>query len=388
MNVLVCGARGFVGRATAEALRRRGHRVVEGVSSHRRHEGGGAVVRMDFARDIEAATWLPRLVGIDAVVNAVGVLRDSPGRPIEAVHDRVPGALFDACAQSGVRRVVHVSALGIDGSRTAYARTKRAAEERLAAGTRAGRLDGVVVRPSIVFGAGGASSRLFLRLARLPALALPRLVHRALVQPIAVEELALGIAVLVDGTIDALGADRPDPLDALDGPDTRERAAGAERRASAPTIAAVGPAPIALAAFIASLRAQAGRAPRAGLHAARSPDLLERPRGRRVAVLAVVQRNAGPAGPRQRGVAAHVRTPARPARDPLRRLVEGDARMTAPTSPTTLTLGTRDARLLRASLVIVWLATALASALEAHGQSAALLAQAGLRSPALVAAVL
>jgi nucleoside-diphosphate-sugar epimerase len=67
----------------------------------------------------------------DAVVNTVGVLRDTRARPIDAVHQHTPIALFDACVQAGVRRVVHVSALGIVGSSTRYARTKLAADEHL-----------------------------------------------------------------------------------------------------------------------------------------------------------------------------------------------------------------------------------------------------------------
>jgi len=228
MNVLVCGARGFVGRAVCAALRRRGHHAVEAASGPPR-EG---VVAIDFARDLEPAAWAPRLRGVDAVVNAVGALRDRPGRPLSAVHDAAPRALFEACARAGLRRVVHVSALGIDGSDTAYARTKRAAEAGLAALSDAGRLDGLVVRPSIVFGRGGASSALFLRLARLPALLLPAPVRSARVQPIAVGELAEVIADSVDPG--------PDATRLLD---------------------AVGPEAVPLGAFIASLRAQAGRAP-------------------------------------------------------------------------------------------------------------------------------
>ena len=59
--------------------------------------------------------------------------------------------------------------------------------------------------------------------------------------------------------------------------------------------------------------------------------------------------------------------------------------MTSSAPSTAPTLAARDATLLRASLVVVWLATALASALEAHGQSAALLAHAGVTSPAWAA---
>ena len=114
MNILLTGSTGFVGRTVAAALTRAGHQVHGGVSP--RHRSPGALqVPMDFARDTSAQAWLPRLAGIDAVVNAVGVLRDSRARPIDAVHQHTPVALFDACAQAGVRRVVHISALGIEG---------------------------------------------------------------------------------------------------------------------------------------------------------------------------------------------------------------------------------------------------------------------------------
>ncbi len=239
MNVLVCGARGFVGRAACDALRRRGHRVIATASSR-----VGSDVAVDFARDTDPATWAARLAGVDAVVNAVGVLRDSRRRPIAAVHEGVPRALFEACARAGVRRVVQVSALGIAGSRTLYARTKLAAEGALLAHGDGGRLDGVVVRPSVVFGHGGASSRLFLALARLPALLLPATVRTTRVQPVAVGELAEVLADLVDT-----------PL-----PATR-------------VLAAVGPEAIALGDFIASLRAQAGRVP---AHVGTLPDALAR----------------------------------------------------------------------------------------------------------------
>jgi uncharacterized protein YbjT (DUF2867 family) len=228
MNVLVCGARGFIGRATCDALRLRGHRVIEASSM----PTGATGVAVDFVRDIEPAAWMPRLRGIDAVVNAVGVLRDSAGRPIAAVHEQVPRALFEACARAGVRRVVQVSALGIAGSPTAYACTKLAAEDALLAHVRAGRLDGVIVRPSIVFGRAGASSRFFLALSRLPALLLPQAVRATRIQPLAVAELADALAQLVDAAPD----------------DER-------------ILAAVGPASLTLGEFIASLRAQAGRAP-------------------------------------------------------------------------------------------------------------------------------
>ena len=186
---------------------------------------------LDFSKALTAEAWLPHLAGIDAVINAVGVLRDSAGRPLQAMHADAPIALFDACAAAGVRRVVQISALGIAHSATRYASTKRAADEHLLALTEQGRLNGCVLRPSVVFGAGGASSQLFLALARLPALLLPRAVLQARVQPVAVRDLADAVARVA-------GSDAPSGLVEIGGPEA-----------------------LPLAQLIASLRAQMGHRP-------------------------------------------------------------------------------------------------------------------------------
>lgn len=218
-RVLVCGAGGFIGRHVVAQLRAAGHIVVEGRSQ-----------QLEFARCTEPKAWLRHLQGIDAVINAVGVLRDSRQRPMEAVHTQAPVALFEACAQAGIRRVIHVSALGIVGSDTLYARSKLAADDALLALREQGRLDATVLRPSIVFGRGGASSQLFMNLARLPMLLLPGAALRALVQPIAAQDLAETVASLIDASGPAL-------------------------------LSVVGPRALTLADFIAVLRAQRGHRP-------------------------------------------------------------------------------------------------------------------------------
>ena len=135
LEVLVCGASGFLGSRITAALLQAGHGVTCGSTSRLRTDLPH--LEMDYARDTDPAIWLPRLQGFDTVVNAVGVLRDSARRPMEAVHTTAPVALFQACAQAGVRRIVQISALGIgndDGDNaTQYARTKRAAEAALRA---------------------------------------------------------------------------------------------------------------------------------------------------------------------------------------------------------------------------------------------------------------
>ena len=234
-TVLLCGANGFIGRHIAQALRRAGWQV----RAASRHSSPA----VDFTQASTPAHWAPLLHGVQAVVNAVGLLRDSRARPMALVHDAAPRALFDACAAHGLRRVVQISALGIAHGDTAYARTKRAADAHLLALTEAGQLDGVVLRPSLVFGAGGESTRLFMALARLPWLALPRPVLQARVQPLAVWDLADAVARLL-----------PPPADA----------ATAKNATTHPTAAftgladLAGPQAMTMAEYIALLRTQLG----------------------------------------------------------------------------------------------------------------------------------
>lgn len=189
MRILVTGGTGFIGRHIVYALHNAGHQPV----ARSRH----TEPPLDFTRATTVADWLPHLEGVEAVVNAVGVLRDTQAQPMGLLHEAAPRALFDACAQADVRRVVQISALGIAGSATAYASSKRAADEHLLALTAAGQLDGLVLRPSMVFGAHGQSSQLFLTLARLPVLLLPQPMLQAQVQPVAVRDLADAVVQLL-----------------------------------------------------------------------------------------------------------------------------------------------------------------------------------------------
>ena len=197
LRVLVCGANGFIGSRVVEALGQAGHLVTCGSAQRRRTDLPHLPI--DFSTDTDVATWLPRLGAFDTVVNAVGVLRDSARRPMQAVHRATPTALFQACAQAGVRRIVHMSALGIGGSdadnATQYAGTKRGAEAALQALPATGP-SWVALRPSVVLGPGGDAMALFSNLARLPVLAMPGAALDARVQPVDVADLAQAIAIL------------------------------------------------------------------------------------------------------------------------------------------------------------------------------------------------
>lgn len=185
--ILLLGADGFIGQHLATALRAHGHAVVAGV----RQPSTTDDIGVDFLIDHDPAVWQARLHGIDTVINAVGLFRASD-EDYTSVHVTAPRALYAACHEAGIRRVVLISALGASPQgETAYWRSKAAGEVAL----QASGVPWTIVRPGLVYGPAGASSQLFSRLGSLPLLALPA---AGPVQPIHIEDLAAGCAALVD----------------------------------------------------------------------------------------------------------------------------------------------------------------------------------------------
>lgn len=194
MKVLIVGATGFIGSRLARALLAAGHEVT---GASRGAEGlphGVIHARFDFTR-LPSPPELRRLVSHqDVVINAVGILRSRGAQTFEQLHDVGPRALFAACAASGVRRVVQISALGAAAEAIAtYHRSKFAADRFL----KEQALDWVIVRPSLVYGAGGNSTRLFEKLASMPVIPLPGGGAQR-VQPVHVDDLVAALVRLVE----------------------------------------------------------------------------------------------------------------------------------------------------------------------------------------------
>lgn len=193
MKILLCGASGFVGRHLEKALLEAGHQVTRGVRQPRNTND----IAIDYRNDTEIATWLPRLSGIEAVVNSAGVLRDSTAQPMSKLHDAVPRALFAAAAQSGVKRIVQISALGVGtGIPTAYMQSKQKADDFL----QTLNVDWAILRPSLIYGKDGASTRMFMLLAQLPMMMLPG-GGKQIVQPVHIDDIAQAVVnLLASGT--------------------------------------------------------------------------------------------------------------------------------------------------------------------------------------------
>lgn len=196
MKILVTGAYGFIGAHIVAALLRAGHEPVAAVRASRVGTAlpGIASIECDFARDTDPAVWRPRLHGIDAVVNCAGILRESGTATFETVHETVPAALFDACAEMGVKRIVQISALG-DPADGEFIASKHRGDARLLASG----VDAVVLRPSVVYSTRGSygGTTLLRGLAALPLIPLPG--HGAQrLQPLDADDLAHAVLAALE----------------------------------------------------------------------------------------------------------------------------------------------------------------------------------------------
>jgi len=152
--VTVFGGSGFVGRYVVRSLAKDGWRIR--VAVRRPHLAGDLRVMGDVgqveivqANVRNAASVASALRDAEAVVDLVGVLFSKGPQTFQALHLDAARTIADEAAKAGVKKLVHISAIGADpNSGSAYARTKAEGE----AAVRAAFPKAVVIRPSIVFG--------------------------------------------------------------------------------------------------------------------------------------------------------------------------------------------------------------------------------------------
>lgn len=195
-RVLVLGGTGFIGSALVAQLASQGRSILLPTrrALNARHLQMLPGVELVEA-DIHDEATLARLVrGVDAVINLVGVLHSRRGKrgtdygpDFARAHVELPRKVAAACAQAGVRRYLHMSALGASASGPSmYLRSKAAGE---AAAQAEKGLAVTIFRPSVVFGEGDHFLNLFASLQSvLPVVAIGGADARF--QPVYVEDVA------------------------------------------------------------------------------------------------------------------------------------------------------------------------------------------------------
>lgn len=187
-KVCVLGGAGFVGRHLVHQLASAGFevRVLTRRREHAKHLTLLPRVQVVEGDPLDDAMLLKSVMGMDAVVNLLGILHEGAAGSFAAVHARFPAHVVQACKEIGVSRLLHMSALNADlAAPSAYLRSKGEGE----AAVRESGLDWTIFRPSVVFGRGDSFLTLFARLAGImPVMLLAS--PDARFQPIWVEDLA------------------------------------------------------------------------------------------------------------------------------------------------------------------------------------------------------
>ncbi|TXH65606.1 MAG: NAD-dependent epimerase/dehydratase family protein [Lysobacteraceae bacterium] len=196
-TALVLGGNGFLGGYLVAALRAHGWRVLRGIRDPgralREDERLCDLTRMRMPED-----WRDVLTGVDAVVNASGILRERGAQRFATVHVDAPLALARACIDARIRRFVQISALGTpeDGEFIASKHLFDEALQNLP-------LSSLVLRPSVIYATSGSygGTSLLRALAALPWRQVLPGRGQWLIDPSAVEDLGELVARAVENEV-------------------------------------------------------------------------------------------------------------------------------------------------------------------------------------------
>ncbi|WP_104491170.1 complex I NDUFA9 subunit family protein [Paracoccus denitrificans] len=199
--VTIYGGSGFLGRQIARTMAAQGWRIRVAV---RRPNEAGVVRTYGAPGQVEPVPCNVRddlsvtacMADADAVINCVGIMVREGKNTFDAIHEEAAGRIARIAAETGVKRFVHVSAIGADpDSASRYAASKGRGE----AAVLAHRPDAMILRPSVIFGPDDHFYNRIASMTRLgPILFVPG--ANTLMQPVYVEDVARAAAMGAEGT--------------------------------------------------------------------------------------------------------------------------------------------------------------------------------------------
>lgn len=196
-KVLILGGSGFVGRHVCERLNRLGVHM----SVLTRRVPAKSVQYLPYVDVIQGDVQDPKVLsaamkGHSGVINLVARLHGTQVE-FEELHEHLPQQIANACAEQGVKRLIHVSALGAEQSAPSqYLRTKARGEQALHNTATIKHLALTILRPSVIFGVDDQFINVFAQLQRrLPCI--PLACSQAKFQPVWVQDVAQAIAYCV-----------------------------------------------------------------------------------------------------------------------------------------------------------------------------------------------
>jgi uncharacterized protein YbjT (DUF2867 family) len=189
-TVCIIGGSGFVGRSIADQACAAGHRVRVVTRGRLRARHLTVLPTLEvMVADVNGEDGLARaLDGMDAVINLAGILAPRGRASFQSVHVDLPRRIGEAARKAGVRRFLHMSALGASpNGPSEYLRSKGEGEAAVRSGPSESAY--TVFKPSVIFGEHDNFLNLFANLARISPV-IPLAGAGARFQPIWVEDVA------------------------------------------------------------------------------------------------------------------------------------------------------------------------------------------------------
>ena len=194
--ILITGCTGFVGLALARRLAKAGKKV-RGLARHPERLKNLEHTNIDWIRGdiLDRVALTKAMQDVDQVVHLVGILFENRSATFEQIHTTGSQNVVDIAQQAGVKRYLHMSALGTGPeAKSRYHRSKWQAEEYV----RSSKLNATIFRPSVIFGPRDKFTNQFAQIARYSPI-MPILGNgQAKMQPIWIGDLVHCLAHALD----------------------------------------------------------------------------------------------------------------------------------------------------------------------------------------------
>jgi nucleoside-diphosphate-sugar epimerase len=217
--LFITGSRGFIGKALVSRLLATGLWQIRVLVRRPTEQGDNLASGLDYVvGDLcDAETYRSSLEGVDTVIHLAALTGKAAPSDYERTNVEGTKILLQTCKAVGVRRFLHVSTIAatyLDQRYYPYAQSKARAEVLV----REGGIPSVIIRPTVVVGAGSPIWRTLSGIAKLPVVLLPN-GGRFQLQPIDVDDLVQGIELVIsEGRFEgeALDLGGPSPISFAD----------------------------------------------------------------------------------------------------------------------------------------------------------------------------
>ena len=194
----ILGGGGFIGRYLVRNLTKKNYRCI--ISTRKAFEKGYLKTQATPGA-IELIDWNPNnfselkeaIKNSDIVINLIGILYETRKQKFYNIHTNIPEAVSKICAESDVKKFIHVSAIGAnENSKSLYQKSKYQGEVKALNNFK----NTVILRPSVVCGTEDNFTNLFSKLSILPIIPVVGINYKF--QPILVDDVADAIVQAIE----------------------------------------------------------------------------------------------------------------------------------------------------------------------------------------------